>query len=374
MAKGKRKAADQADQPDQPDQPDQHDSTPAAKKARVRKAMALDDEARKKMIHDAVHSNPTHVRIMGKSLDSSNALMAGYLHFVDTNALRAWLHGTGDDQRAHDTLERWKKNRERNFGSVVMDDKTKGSGVAINAKKLWQFLESEVSRYVILKLSRDISPSVPFSPAHRPPRRLDPLVGAGSAGLPLATDSGYTTGSDLYITASWVTTMARLVHDHPQQFPDTHDSTKPKLAHIAAEDWFRAFQALRMYWRSTTGARAASATGSKLQNQLAAVPEFYTDHDAAGASTLGEADVPADQAHPSEVLIDIANDIRGEQEDDLIYQTDRNQVLVDEVTLDALDQHIATRPPPGKSPSCRATTLTVLMLTFAPTRPTREEI
>jgi hypothetical protein len=176
------------------------------------------------------------------------------------------------------------------------------------------------------------------------------LLDAQTAGLPIAKDSGYTVGSPLYIYASWVTTMARLMHDFPDHFPDTRDPSKPKVASFAAEDCFRAFQVLRMYCRNTTGARAAAKTGTKLQNQLATEPQFFTQ-EAAAASTLDDDEVAPDQPHPAEVLIDITNEIHADDEDaETAGPVRPHEPRLDNKTLDALDKEVASRPPPGKPP------------------------
>lgn len=114
-----------------------------AKKARVRKAAEIDNVGHKLLVRDAVSQNPPHVYVLGKSLDGNVSLMAGYLHFLDTDTFRAWLHGTGDDKRAHNTLELWKKNRENNFGMVVKNSTINASATALTGKKLHSFLDTE---------------------------------------------------------------------------------------------------------------------------------------------------------------------------------------------------------------------------------------
>lgn len=115
-----------------------------AKKPKVRKVAELDDAANKKLVRDALSQNPPHVHVIGKSLDGNVSLMAGYLHFPDTDTFRAWLHGTGDDKRAHNILELWKKNRENNFGMVVKNATANANATALTGKKLHSLLETEI--------------------------------------------------------------------------------------------------------------------------------------------------------------------------------------------------------------------------------------
>jgi hypothetical protein len=171
---------------------------------------------------------------------------------------------------------------------------------------------------------------------------LRPLLDPQTAGLPIAKESGYTVGTSLYVYASWVTTMARLMHDFPGHFPDTRDPNKPKVASgFAAEDCYRAFQVLRMYWRSTTGVRASTKMGTKTQNQVAVVPQFFTAQ---------EDEVAPDKAHPAEVLIKISDEIHAEDEDGQAATLLRLQKQpFDSAALDMLDKELASRAPPGKS-------------------------
>jgi hypothetical protein len=160
---------------------------------------------------------------------------------------------------------------------------------------------------------------------------------ATTAGLPIAKDSGYTVGTQLYICASWATTVARLIHDFPDHFPDTRDASKVKVAGLAAEDCSRAFQVLRMYWRSTTGVRASSKTGTKAQNQLATAPQFFTPQEAAAASTLDDDEIKPDLPHPADTLLNITEEVHADDEDETtLGLLTQQRPQLDNATLDAL--------------------------------------
>lgn len=206
-------------------------------------------------IQRAIRDNPTGVKLIQTGSLDVTPLLAGYLCLRNTQDLREFFAKVTELPEAVSYM----KARHAGFG---VNGKTDKSNWQI--KHLFDFI------------------------LH--PTNIDKDTLGHSLPLPLekfpAKDErrGY---------VSFIATMYQIIRRYPQRFPVTENGikdTRQILMGIEAENWYRAYQILRLLWREKNESRKAlknkdSNRKSKTQNKVAETPVFLTNRDYRNASS-----------------------------------------------------------------------------------------
>jgi hypothetical protein len=227
----------------------------ASKAEGAKKARSTAEPNRNERIMKAKRDNAEGVRIIMKSatcLDMT-PLFAGYLRLKDTNELRARM---AEIMEMESTKE-WIKSKENGFGVIQKSSTTK-----------WLMKTMiDLTRNPAHATQEDVTHGIPLD-IHRWPY-VEP-------------QRGYTT---------WLVAIRLIADKFPDMFPGYAEKGAVEfLWALDPENWHRGYWVLRNVWREQTGARknlkGAEGKTSKVQNQPAVDPDFFTDDDLRGVTDI----------------------------------------------------------------------------------------